>query len=41
VPSRAGAVTALDSILSRMQAHQSKKTSMLRQLRSWNRPPWP
>jgi len=35
------AVVALDNILSRMQAHQSKKTSMLRQLHSWNRPPWP
>jgi pyruvate kinase len=34
------AVIALDSILSRMQAHQSKKTAMLRQLRSWNHPPW-
>jgi len=35
------AVVALDNILSRMQAHQSKKLSMLRQLHSWNRPPWP
>jgi len=35
------AVTVLDSILRRMQAHQSKKTSMLRQLHSWDQPPWP
>ena len=35
------AVTVLDSILRRMQAHQTKKTSMLRQLHSWNQPPWP
>jgi pyruvate kinase len=35
------AVTVLDSILGRMQAHQSKKTAMLRQLRSWREPPWP
>jgi len=35
------AVIVLDSILSRMQAHQSKKTAMLRQLHSWNQPPWP
>ena len=34
------AVMVLDSILSRMQAHQSKKTAMLRQLHSWNQPPW-
>jgi len=33
-------VMVLDSILSRMQAHQSKKTAMLRQLHSWNQPPW-
>ena len=35
------AVTVLDSILRRMQAHQSKKTSMLRQLHSWDQSPWP
>jgi pyruvate kinase len=35
------AIVVLDNILGRMQAHQSKKTSMLRQLHSWNQPPWP
>jgi pyruvate kinase len=35
------AIIVLDNILGRMQAHQSKKTSMLRQLHSWNQPPWP
>ncbi len=35
------AVISLDSILSRMQSHQSTKTPMPRELHSWDRPPWP
>jgi pyruvate kinase len=35
------AVISLDTILSRMQSHQSTKTPMPRELHSWDRPPWP
>lgn len=34
-PFIAAAVTILDDVLTRMQAHQLKKTSQLRALRSW------
>jgi pyruvate kinase len=34
-PFIAEAVTILDDVLTRMQAHQSKKTPQLRALRSW------
>jgi pyruvate kinase len=33
------AIRVLDNILQRMQAHQSKKRSMLRRLHWWNKPP--
>jgi pyruvate kinase len=38
-PHIADAIRALDSILRRMQAHQHKKRSLLRQLRSWSADP--
>jgi pyruvate kinase len=33
------AIQVLDGILQRMQAHQSKKTTLLRQLHAWNKEP--
>ena len=33
------AIRLLDGILERMQSHQSKKRSLLRQLRSWTKKP--
>jgi pyruvate kinase len=35
------AIRVLDNILQRMQAHQSKKRSMLRRLHWWNKPKAP
>ena len=33
------AITTLDDILTRMATHESKKTSLLRQLRAWSPDP--
>jgi pyruvate kinase len=40
-PHIAEAISALDSILSRVQDHQDKKRSLLRRLRAWDHPAQP